>query len=286
MEVIFKYKKAVFLLFIVLLLPLCGVLYFNSEQSAAWLLRTFISVSLFAVAGVGLCSSIPRRALRLLAGLAYFQLLGFFLAALLLSFYFQGESFNERFFFHATLNSLAGAVDSFPALLFGAVTFFVVLALLTVKALLHAGEQQPKSAFPIFALLLLASLALEPDMNILVGNVVASGNIEAGGLDYDEALSLGLHLEALESRVENTRPGKNLLLIYLESLEKVYTEESIFPGLTPYLNELKSQALWFSQMLQTRGTSWTVAGMMATQCGTPLLTPFGPTGNDLLRTGI
>ena len=39
-------------------------------------------------------------------------------------------------------------------------------------------------------------------------------------------------------------------------------------------------------MSQTRGTTFTVAGILSSQCGTPLLFPKGPGGNDILKNGF
>lgn len=64
---------------------------------------------------------------------------------------------------------------------------------------------------------------------------------------------------------------KNIVYIYLESFEKIYTDENIFPGLTPNLNSLKKQASFFENVDQAYGTSWTIAWMVWSQCGTPLI---------------
>lgn len=64
---------------------------------------------------------------------------------------------------------------------------------------------------------------------------------------------------------------KNIVYIYLESFEKIYTDENIFPGLTPNLNSLKEQASFFENIDQAYGTSWTIAWMVWSQCGTPLI---------------
>ena len=69
------------------------------------------------------------------------------------------------------------------------------------------------------------------------------------------------------------RPSKprDLVWIYLESLERGYLDKARFPGLTPHLSALESQALSFTEIEQVEGTGWTIAGMVASQCGVPLL---------------
>lgn len=68
----------------------------------------------------------------------------------------------------------------------------------------------------------------------------------------------------------------NFVWIYLESMERTYLDESIFPGLTPNLKALEAESLSFTNVRQYMGTSWTVAGMVASQCGVPLATLGGP----------
>jgi len=64
----------------------------------------------------------------------------------------------------------------------------------------------------------------------------------------------------------------NLIYIYAESLEKTYFDESIFPGLMNNLRVLKNRSIEFTDINQVSGTSWTIGGMTATQCGIPLFT--------------
>ena len=69
-------------------------------------------------------------------------------------------------------------------------------------------------------------------------------------------------------------PRLNLVYIYGESLERTYFDNDAFPNLTPELGELKNQSLDFSHTMQLPGTDYTIAGMVASQCGIPLFAPF------------
>jgi phosphoglycerol transferase len=70
-------------------------------------------------------------------------------------------------------------------------------------------------------------------------------------------------------RLEATGERKNLVLIYVESLETTYGNRSIFGrNLLNSLDKLKGVS--FTKYEQTQGTSWTIAGITATQCGIPL----------------
>ncbi len=72
---------------------------------------------------------------------------------------------------------------------------------------------------------------------------------------------------------------KNLVYIYAESLERTYFDENLFPGLITGLKELEDHALSFTGVDQVGGTHWTIAGMVASQCGIPLVTASG--GNSM-----
>jgi len=66
---------------------------------------------------------------------------------------------------------------------------------------------------------------------------------------------------------------KNLVYIYAEGLERTYFDEATFPGLVPNLKALESVGTSFTDISQVNGTGWTIAGLVATQCGIPLFTP-------------
>lgn len=67
-------------------------------------------------------------------------------------------------------------------------------------------------------------------------------------------------------------PAKNLVFIYLESFERTYLDNTLFPGLAPKLAALEKQSIHFTDVLSHRGTGFTIGGLVASQCGLPLLT--------------
>jgi len=67
---------------------------------------------------------------------------------------------------------------------------------------------------------------------------------------------------------------KNIIFIYLESFENLYLDKSIFPDLTPNLQNLKNNSLYFNNIDQAFWTSRTIAGMVWSQCGIPLITSW------------
>jgi phosphoglycerol transferase len=73
---------------------------------------------------------------------------------------------------------------------------------------------------------------------------------------------------SVQVREENP---KNLILIYVESLESSYSDKTLFgTDMLTSLNHLGGVS--FTHYQQAPGTSWTIAAIVATQCGVPLKT--------------
>ena len=69
------------------------------------------------------------------------------------------------------------------------------------------------------------------------------------------------------------KPLKSIVIIYVESLENTYSNEKIFGhDLLQSLNKFKNEdkGYSFSEYKQMPGTGWTMAAIVATQCGIPL----------------
>lgn len=69
------------------------------------------------------------------------------------------------------------------------------------------------------------------------------------------------------------KPSLNVVYIYAESLERTYFNPA-FPDLAPELSQQMHSGLDFTATQQLPGTDYTIAGMVASQCGIPLFAPF------------
>ena len=79
-------------------------------------------------------------------------------------------------------------------------------------------------------------------------------------------------------KVELKKP-KNLVLIYVESLEDTYKDVRLFgKDLVASLDHINGAS--FASYKQAPGTGWTIAGITATQCGLPLKSVSLYDGND------
>lgn len=69
---------------------------------------------------------------------------------------------------------------------------------------------------------------------------------------------------------EELRNPPNLLLLYLESIERTYANE-LFGDAYANLSALGEHGAVFEGVRQMDNTGWTMAGMIASQCGVPLM---------------
>ncbi len=67
----------------------------------------------------------------------------------------------------------------------------------------------------------------------------------------------------------------NVLLIYLESMERTYFDNRYYSGLMTDLEDLSKEALDFTDARMPWGATHTIAGMIASLCGVPINAPRG-----------
>ena len=116
--------------------------------------------------------------------------------------------------------------------------------------------------------LLTASLGFNPGLHDLIRLRTAT----TAGNEQSEPFEAYYRTPAIHSTPD---APKNILFIYGESLERTYFDETVFPNLVTELRKYESVAVDFTNVQQLPGTSWTVAGMTASQLGIPLVTTSG-----------
>mgnify|MGYP006162078475 CR=1 FL=1 len=71
--------------------------------------------------------------------------------------------------------------------------------------------------------------------------------------------------------IKNKKEKRNLVLIYLESFENIFSNKEIFSkNLLTDLDNTKLNGKSFKNFKETAYTNWTIAGIVASQCGLPL----------------
>lgn len=185
-----------------------------------------------------------------------------------ISFRLNGEGVNDSVFYHL-LNPIEGAgFKEFKIEIF--IVIIILLAIITIFLSLRKINFSKKYQFLSISFFVVL-LFFNPGLNKTVQYVKYSFFQEfRKPSDY-------LNFEATVGK------QRNLFFIYLESLENTYSDESVFPGLTPNINKYKKEGLDFSSIEMPTGSEWTIAGMVASQCGMPLVTSTG-SGNSMGQT--
>jgi hypothetical protein len=139
----------------------------------------------------------------------------------------------------------------------------------------------------VLALLLIAALLLDPGLRQTTLASLDSDSSPAvlslSAIDWER---LKLNQSALQNADVAATAGKNLVMVFMEGLGKIYTDNAVFPGLTPNLNRFAEEGWALDNLNQVRGSEWTMGGIVSSLCGTPLVHNLGLDGNAILFTGF
>ncbi|SDU09002.1 sulfatase-like hydrolase/transferase [Halopseudomonas salegens] len=200
------------------------------------------------------------------AALCWLQL--FLLGAYWLANHLSGVGIDESVIYHLQEDMQGmGLVPFLDLIIFSALYLLAIFVLsgLIVRFSRAAGVKAGSGWRRISGFVALcAALAFNPASHDIVELYMPSALME--GMEIPVEYQAVNHLPA-------TREPKNLVVLYLESVEDTYFDDALFPDLLPELSALKETAISFSDIRQVHGTSWTIAGMTASQCGIPLVTP-------------
>lgn len=186
----------------------------------------------------------------------------------------SGSSFNDGVWFHLRYGLQGADINEFKPLIIK-ISLGLTCGLLLIWPLAFTSSTGKRSfissdrwLFLAGCLALSSSIALHP-LSHAVWKVLHPPKISEPLVDF-------YMKPEIQSDPGITRaPLPNLVWIYAESLERTYLDESLFPGLTPGLKELESESATFTNIDQYDGATWTIAGMVASQCGIPLVTTGG-----------
>lgn len=220
--------------------------------------------SLGMVAWIALLAGRSRAKTSLACALSSLTTLGnLFLA---ISLYFQRTGFNDRFFFHVNAASIDIAWNAY---------YVEVLLIGTYWTAMTAGP-------------LLVAHVKRKDCRPAPRTVIIPAAL-AGVLAYAPAISVGAYVHArMEARnaptiliadpgpadAERSTPSgglPNVVFVIAESLEATFgNSELMGEDLTPALTALEREAIRFSNIIELPTASWTMGGMVASQCSVPL----------------
>ena len=189
--------------------------------------------------------------------------------------YFSGEGINELVIFHL-MTDLSGAGLSefkYHFIFSGAYFFAILFASIQSYRFVQAKTSIAQNKLPsLLALALLtSSVIIHPalaDISRILEQKIAMAN--------NQASDTGQAFEIDEREISNK---KNIVYIYLESVEATYLDAERFPNLMPNISQYVKNSVSFSDIRQIYGDGWTIGGMVSSQCGVPLVTASG--GNSM-----
>lgn len=255
--------------------------YYNLDLTALTLLSAFASVALLLFSLTALLSKLEQSRVRSALGIVLIYLLSFYYASQFISYYLQGSYFNQQYFFHFNLATLIETRRVYYPLMLATLVWTV--AVLAGYYVYRNRLPRSRLSTPALAGLLLLALLLDPGLRpsaVSLADSLIFPRFES--LDEIDWQELSLEPAALADTPPTAQPGKNLLLIFLEGLETIYTDEDVFPGLTPTLQRLNAEGLQLQNMQQIHGSGWTMGGIVSSLCGTPLVYESRLTGNEVL----
>ena len=262
-------------------MPVTLAHYYNLDRSLLSIFSALLSVCVIVLTSTALISRIENDTVRTIIGLVLIYLLSFYYASQFISYYLQGSYFNQQYLFHFNLTTLRESLAAYYPLMFLIVGWTVCV----LFGFYYFRERLPRSnhSLPALAGLFVLALMLDPGLRpsvFAMANSALSPRIDS--LDAIAWEELSLEQDALTNTQFTSTAGKNLLFVFLEGFEAIYTDENLFPGLTPNLKALNEEGWQLDNMQQVEGSGWTMAGIVSSLCGTPLLYESSFGGNEVL----
>lgn len=191
-------------------------------------------------------------------------------AGYLLADAFTGEGVTEAIVFHIMYGLDGVQLSEFLSYILAVIIF--VLALLLSVFLFWRIMQHRKGLYKKYKLAELVALGGLGAFAIALHPTTLQSAEIAFELLAETGISLNEELVSFDIQKTNNPNKKNLVYIYAESFERIFLAEDIFPGLAPNLAALELESLHIRGIRQAPLTDWTIAGMVASQCGVPLAT--------------
>ena len=221
------------------------------------------------------CTRFTRGTAWLLGGLLLLQLL--LSATWVTSDFFSGEGFNASVLYHLRSEAAGVAIAEYAGIL--ALTVLLIIGtFLSVWILLRylgskAGSNNSAQAW-LLLLAMFGTVTLHPTVNGFLamfnrGFYGETSVADTAGEDFDAFYSAPQFTSGDGNRM-------NLVLLYAESFEQTYFDEALFPGLVTELRAFEDEVVRFSDIQGFPGTGFTIGGMVASQCGLPLITHGHP----------
>lgn len=203
--------------------------------------------------------------------------------AFFFSYVVRGTGFDAAVFYHMRPDILYAGLGDYALPILGVLIHLIVTVFWGYKVLTRHSSGRPGLGrigwVALTFLMCVSPPVLSMTQYVYEGYWTHSYNSLTGQAD---PVSEFLHRSSRQNGVVNKAPGrkKNLVLVYAESLEQRYFDGVVFPDLLPGLTQLKKKSIDFTNISQAPRSSWTIGGIVASQCGLPLIAPFSAGGNN------
>ena len=261
-------------------MPVALAHYYSLDRSLLSVFSALVSVSLIVLTSTALISQFEHGTVRTSIGLVVIYLLSFYYASQFINYYLQGSYFNQQYLFHFNLTTLRESLAAYYSLMFliAGWTACVLFGFYYLRAQLPRSSHSLPALAGLFVLALMLDPGLRPSVFAMANSALSPRIDSLEAIAWEE---LSLEQDALTNTQFTSTPGKNLLFIFLEGFEAIYTDKDLFPGLTPNLQALNEEGWQLDNMQQVEGSGWTIAGMVSSLCGTPLLYESSFGGNEV-----
>lgn len=180
---------------------------------------------------------------------------------------FTGNGVTEAVFFHVIYGFDGVVLKDFGLYFYLVALFFLALFASVFIFWWVFRRYEGRGGYRVAEFTVLAGLAF-------FSVVLHPASLQAAQIASDLVASAEVSLsdELADVDLGSGGGGKNLVYIYMESFERTFLKEEVFPGLAPNLSRLEKDSLYIEGVGQAPLTDWTIAGMVASQCGMPLAT--------------
>src|SRR5471030_1609488 len=227
-------------------------------------------------------SSIFLYVRRASAGRVWFSLLLFFLSlyvilnlVLIGSNYFTGDGITDAVMYTVTSSLKGAGLTKYILPFSGLVAALAVILTLLIWCLKKRKGHNSSWVHSVLAVVLAVFSVGSTQAFQNISRLVKT-QISGDTADFDA------YYKVPQKVVKGKKP--NLVYLYGESLERTYFDPQTFPGLTTELSRHKDASIDFTGTRQVPGTGYTIAGMVASQCGIPLFAPFDGNASSALAT--
>ena len=176
-----------------------------------------------------------------------------------------GNGLDVRFFYHLTPATFRFGTGGYEWHLAGAAALTAVIAAAAMlrTALPRTGTIRSRRLLPLLPVCWLAASPLTVLLCLMTPRPAPSGTDPAG---------YGIKMPPVDRYRLKAEPGRNLIVIYLESIENTYLDEREFPGLLPNIRRFMAQeAVTFTDILPARNADFTLGGIYSSLSGSIFL---------------